>query len=90
MTFTRQDEEYSRILEANKEKFPLQRFDPASGKCGKPLERATFNLWFSCVLDRGHTGDCKRGGTCPTHGPYIGKQCAEWPDCLPGRRNFNR
>lgn len=67
---------------------PLQIFDPSSGKCGRPMEHLGGRLWFSCVLPRGHSGECKRGGTCQVHGPYIGKQCSEWPDCI--ERNYNR
>ena len=62
--------------------FPLNRFNALSGKCGKPVERLAFNLWFSCVLERGHTGECQRGGICHVHGPYIGSECRHWPRCI--------
>jgi len=65
-----------------KNDFPLQVFDPLSGKCGRPVQHLAFTLYFSCVLKRNHDGECQRGGTCQVHGPYVGKQCPEWPDCI--------
>lgn len=66
---------------------PLNVFNPLSGKCGKPIAHLTGKLFFSCVLPRNHDGKCERGGVCHVHGPYVGKQCSEWPDCI---MNFNR
>jgi hypothetical protein len=68
---------------------PLNVFNPLSGKCGKPIKQLVGKLYFSCVLPRGHSGDCQPGGVCPFHKrPYIGKQCPEWPDCV--EVSFNR
>ena len=57
-------------------------------KCGKFA--ASFiprrGEFFSCVLAVGHEGECRPGGTCFTHGPYVGEpnkvpQCPRWPEC---------
>lgn len=52
-------------------------------KCGKPAESMIPKLGISraCVLDKGHAGDCRGGGTCLKHGEYVGPQCPQWPDC---------
>jgi hypothetical protein len=36
---------------------------------------------YACVLDKGHEGDCRKGGTCFGHGPYVGENCPHWPSC---------
>jgi hypothetical protein len=41
-----------------------------------------LGLWYSCVLDKGHVGDCQRGGTCKAHGSYVGSECPQWPRCI--------
>lgn len=60
---------------------PLQVHHPEDGHCGKPLTPLGDGerLWFSCVLPLGHSGECRRGGKCLEHGPYIGIQCPKCP-----------
>jgi hypothetical protein len=72
------------------DEFPLQMFNPLSGKCGRPIQHLSGTLYFSCVLPRRHEGECQRGGTCQAHGDYIGKECQYWPDCVGIGREFNR
>lgn len=57
---------------------------PPSPKCGKFAGNLhpRLGLSYACVLDAGHEGDCQRGGTCFKHGPYVGENCAEWPNCI--------
>lgn len=55
--------------------------------CGKAAALLTAFAAFACVLDDGHEGDCRPGGTCIKHGPYVGEpdvppQCPRWPECL--------
>jgi len=58
-------------------------------KCGKFA--ASFiprrGEYFSCVLEPNHEGECRPGGTCFKHGPYVGEPnrpplCQHWPDCV--------
>lgn len=57
--------------------------------CGK--HAASFiprwGQYFSCVLPPEHDGECRPGGECVAHGPYVGEpnvppQCPKWPACL--------
>lgn len=65
---------------------------PSEGmNCGKHAASLVprLGMYFPCVLDEGHKGDCAPGGTCVKHGPYVGKldvppQCPQWPDCITG------
>jgi len=66
-------------------------FDPiagagegASNKCGKPAGSMIprLGMSYACVLDKGHSEPCMRGGNCFKHGEYIGNQCPKWPDCI--------
>ena len=42
--------------------------------CGKPaFPHIAGSSYYSCVLVPGHKGDCKPGGTCFTHGEYVGE-----------------
>jgi hypothetical protein len=55
-----------------------------SGKCGKPAKPFVprWGMSFACVLDKDHDGPCRPGGTCFKHGPYVGDQCPQWPECV--------
>ncbi len=44
-----------------------------SDKCGKYAAPLLPFEYFPCVLDPGHEGDCRPGGVCVTHGPYVGE-----------------
>lgn len=66
--------------------FQIPGGDPA--KCNK---RTAFHLiagasWYACVLNEGHAGNCKPGGSCVAHGPYVCDgypiQCPKWPACV--------
>jgi hypothetical protein len=57
--------------------------------CGKPAASLTPFTAFACVLDEGHEEECRPGGNCVAHGPYVGSpnvppQCPRWPDCIKG------
>lgn len=57
--------------------------------CGKPAAPLTALEWFTCVLEEGHDGDCRPGGTCLKHGAYVVEpnvvpQCPRWPECIKG------
>lgn len=56
----------------------------AKEKCGKRAGALNprLGLYFSCVLDKGHDGDCAKGGTCFKHGAYVGEKCPQWPNCV--------
>lgn len=45
--------------------------NPTCGKYAAPLI-ARWGYSFSCVLELGHEGPCRPGGTCRAHGPYVG------------------
>lgn len=43
--------------------------------------------YFSCVLEAGHEGECRPGGTCYKHGKYSSEpgrppKCPHWPKCI--------
>lgn len=43
--------------------------------------------WYLCVLEKGHEGGHRAGGTCFRHGSYVGDvdavpQCPHWPTCV--------
>ena len=44
-------------------------------------------MWFVCVLPKGHEGEHRTGGTCLAHGPYVMEKfgqvpsCPQWPKC---------
>ena len=63
--------------------FPFGYNLPAK-KCGKPAKPFVprWGMSFACVLDKDHEGDCRPGGTCFKHGPYVGDQCPQWPECV--------
>ena len=58
---------------------------PERPKCGKPAASMIprLGMYHACVLDKGHKGDCERGGTCFAHGTYLGEKCLHWPACTP-------
>lgn len=53
-------------------------------KCGKPAASfiPRWGMYFGCVLDADHDGDCQRGGTCNAHGEFVGAECPRWPSCV--------
>lgn len=59
----------------------------ASGTCGKFAASLSPRRgeYFACVLTASHNGPCLPGGTCFTHGPYIGTagQTPICPKCPP-------
>lgn len=55
--------------------------------CGKPAALLTPFMSYPCVLAEGHQDQCRPGGCCVAHGPYIGQphvcpQCPRWPSCI--------
>ena len=44
-----------------------------SDKCGKPAASwiPRWSWYFACVLEPGHEGECKPGGTCHVHGEVV-------------------
>lgn len=59
--------------------------EPKCGKYAAPFI-AGGPSW-ACVLDSGHEGECRPGGTCFKHGAYVAEpnvspQCPKWPDCI--------
>jgi hypothetical protein len=54
-------------------------------KCGKAAGSLIprMGMWYACVLEAGHEGECQRGGNCFKHGEYVGAQCPHWPECVP-------
>jgi hypothetical protein len=53
-------------------------------KCGKVAGALIprLGMWYACVLEPGHEGECQRGGTCFKHGDYVGETCPHWPECI--------
>lgn len=53
-------------------------------KCGKPAGPLVprYGWSLACVLDKGHDGQCERGGTCAMHGEYVGETCPKFPECI--------
>ena len=61
-----------------------------TAKCGKAAGALIprLGMYYACVLEPNHEGDCQRGGTCFKHGDYVGELCPHWPDCMPPLGEF--